>query len=203
MGWDPPALPPAQPGSDPPPPPPAPPSPPPCSSSTATYEVLVTKATLSTLLCRRSRPPPPSFPLSANLARVRRPRAVVGAAELAALAADTDVAVSQEKQAQMLAEIALHRRPRIFTASRRVRPLAAAGRLPCRTSVLSDRCIDWPTLRLGIERAEPYVELDFANYADPQHKRYFFSVTFRLPSEEEYGNSFSTPPETSENAAGV
>ena len=198
MGWDPPALPPAQPGFDPPPPPPAPPSPlPPLEQYRHLYEVLVTKATLSTLFVPTVAPaPPPSFPLSANLARVYAAREQsLRAAELAALAADTDVAVSQEKQAQMLAEIALRINDRVHlhriaacSAS-----LAAAGApLPCRTSVLSDRCIDLGR-RCGSAYSnalEPYVELDFANYADPQHKRYFFSVTFRLPAEEEYGRLF-------------
>jgi len=69
--------------------------------------------------------------------------------------------------------------------------LAGAGApLPCRTSVVFDRCVDGARRCSGSYENgyEPWVQLDFRDFQDnPARPRYLFAVVMRIPQQEEYG----------------
>jgi len=199
MGWDPPSLPPLTPGVDPPPPPPMPPSPrPPLEEARRLYKIAVTRATLSTYFVPTVAPsPPPMFPLESDgkafkyAAREQQLRT----AELAADAQSTPVRVSTEKQAAMLRQVGAtvesgseHRMQALAACTQ---DLAGAGApLPCRTSVVFDRCVDGARRCSGSYENgyEPWVQLDFRDFQDnPARPRYLFAVVMRIPQQEEYG----------------
>jgi hypothetical protein len=200
MGWDPPSLPPLTPNIDPPPPPPRPPSPrPPLEEARRLYKLAITRATLSTYFVPSVAPsPPPMFPLDTVTERSKYAlrEEALRTAEMRADAVSTPVRVSSEKQRSMLDAVDAIA---VGTGEYRMQALAACTQdlagggapLPCRTSVVFDRCVD------GARRCsdsayengyEPYVELDFRDFEDdPARPRYLFAVVMRIPQQEEYG----------------
>ena len=202
LGWGPPSLPPLTPGVDPPPPPPSPPSPqPPLSEARLIYKLSVTRAMLSTFFLPETGPsPPPMFPIVAGIQKSVYEQQQQGRSqnEMNLDATSTPTRVSSEKQAAMLdAANAIANSKSEFSLS----SIAACTNglidsnapLPCRTSVVTARCVDGGR-HCASEYANgymPWLELDFRNFEDnPNAPRYLFAVVVRLPTQEEYGRLF-------------
>lgn len=197
VGWDPPSLPPLAPGGgDPPPPPPTPPAPhPPLEEARRLYKLAITRATLSTYFVPQVAPsPPPMFPLESADKRAKYAARMdsIRSAELETDAPSTPVRVSAEKRLAMLTRVGAIANTAVDALAACTHDLTSGGApLPCRTSVVFDRCVDGArrcdvsTYRNGYE---PWVELDFRSFEDdPARPRYLFAVVMRIPPQEEYG----------------
>ena len=188
FGWSPPALPPITPAGDPPPPPPSPPSPSiPAPEAAFVRLVSITRATLSTFFVPSLAPSPP--PLGYIQARRRA---------LQSTASELGVTTDNVTNAEINEAVAALGSDYETWAACTDELTTRGAPLPCRTGASPTRCIDGAR-RCGTAEEntfEPFVELDFHDFAQPFGGRsYLFEVEFKIPANEEYGKLFFHPPE--------
>ena len=185
----PPALPPITPAGDPPPPPPSPPSPSiPAPEAAFVRLVSITRATLSTFFAPSVAPSPP--PLGYIQARRRA---------LQSTASELGVTTDNVTNAEINEAVAALGSDYETWAACTDELTTRGAPLPCRTGASPTRCIDGAR-RCGTAEEntfEPFVELDFHDFAQPFGGRsYLFEVEFKIPANEEYGKLLFHPPDT-------